>query len=397
MRGALLAAALLVLIGCSGAPGPGAQSSQSPDSSSSSPNASPKTSPSANPPPSGLGHASPVAVTCSSQIPAGSQLALVTLKNTGVVVRDITNISSPTTRCVIYGGAFHRFVDATHVSYIVSETNGQSALYVVDLRDSSDRLIRAWSNQGSLYWVYAWSPDGKTLSYLSSSADRVAWHLLSAAGDVELSQLGSIPGRGVDPNNDDAMVGFSADGKYVALELTYIGVPAQGAPFQVVRLSDHTVVYSRGDATMAAWAGSRATLYYRTIPAAGSADFSSVEAWDSANGAVPVSSGLTWIHPRASPDGQRIAFAETAGLGNHYSGYVRVSDGKAIRILSRSRTGAAFLNATLMWYAEEVLCSNVCGPGEPKLTGRTYIFDVVTGKESASIITALFDIWPHSV
>jgi hypothetical protein len=225
MRWTALAAVMLVLVGCSGSASPTGQS-QSPTppspTSSSSPNVSPRTSPSANPPPSGSGVPAPVAVSCTSQIPSGAKLALVVLaKGISLVVRDITDIAHPITRCMIYGGSFHRFVDATHVSYIVTSTDGQGALYVVDLRDSSDTLIRAWTNEGSLYWVYAWNPDGKALTYLSSNGDKVAWHVLSGGSDVTLSDLGSIPGRGVDPYNDDAMVGFSADGKYVALEQTF--------------------------------------------------------------------------------------------------------------------------------------------------------------------------------
>jgi hypothetical protein len=86
--------------------------------------------------------------------------------------------------------------------------------------------------------------------------------------------------------------------------------------------------------------------------------------------------------------------------GYHYPGYVQTADGQAIRVSTRPRTGAAFLTPTLMWYAEEAICSGanaVCGLGEPKLTGKTYIYDVVARTESVSIITAFFDSWPHSV
>jgi hypothetical protein len=379
MRRTALAAALLLLAACGGSPA-----------------ATPTTSTSGTAtvtPAATASPAPPVATVCTSQIPAGHQLALVVLaKGSPVVVRDITDIAHPITRCTIYGGTFHRFVDATHVSYIVSETSGQSALYVVDLQTSHDTLIRAWTNQGSLYWVYAWSPDGKTLTYLSSNGDKVAWHVLSAAGDVTLSDLGSIPGRGANPNSDDAMVGFSADGKYVALEQTFsnaASAPGQ-APFQVVRLSDHKLVYSRTDGTMATWAATGATLYYRTT--------SGVESWDATAGTrVVVPQGFRWIRPWPSADGKRIAYVDADSKGNHFPGYVQPSVGQAFRVSSRPRTGAVFLTPTLMWYAEEATCSGaVCGLGEPKLTGRTFIYEVVARTESASIITAFFDSWPHS-
>ena len=337
-------------------------------------------------------------MTCSSQIPGGHELALATLRNTaGVVVRDISDLAKPVTRCVIKGsGIYFRFVSATRVSYIVSGDNGEGALYAVDLPTQTTSLVRAWSNGGSLYWVYAWSPDGSSLSYLSSNGDHVAWHVLSAAGDLTLSDLGSIPGRGIAAASDNAMVGFSTDGRYVALEHTFnptSGV-AKAAPFQVVRLSDHKLVYSRTDGSMAVWASTGATLYFRTSLG--------VESWVPGNAtAVVVPQGFRWITPvlgaAASADGKRIAYVDADGKGNHFAGYVRLSDGQAFRVSPRPRTRAAFLNSTLMWYLEESVCVSQCGLGQPTVTGRAYIFDVVAGTESASIITTLFDSWPHSV
>lgn len=375
MRRTALAAALFLLAACSGSPTPTTSTSRT---GTVTPAAT------ASPVP-------PVATVCTSQIPAGHQLALVVLaKGSPVVVRDITDIAHPITRCTISGGTFLRFVDATHVSYIVSDSSGRSALYVVDLSNSSDRLVRAWSNQGSLYWVYAWSPDGNTLTYLSSNGDKVAWHVLSAAGDVTLSDLGSIPARDADPNNDDAMVGFSADGKYVAIEQTFSHTATEPG---IVRLSDHKLVYSRTDGTMATWASTGATLYYRTT--------SGVLSWDATVGSrILVPQSFRWIHPWPSADGLRIAYVDADSNGYHYPGYVQTADGQAIRVSTRPRTGAAFLTPTLMWYAEEAICSGanaVCGLGEPKLTGKTYIYDVVARTESVSIITAFFDSWPHSV
>jgi hypothetical protein len=396
MRGTVLAAALVVLAACGGSPGPTGQTTPSPSSSSNPPTPAAVTSPAfPSPTPGGPKPPSPATFTCASQIPAGNELALVTLRNTsGIVVRDISNISNPVTRCIFKGaGTYFRFVNATHVSYLVASDNGTGALYLVDLRARTTSLVRAWTNEGSLYWVYAWSPDGNTLSYLSSNGDKVAWHVLSAAGDVILSNLGSVPGRGVSPNYDDAMVGFSADGKYVALEqtLTYTGTSAPAgktAPFQVVRLSDRKVVYSRMNGTMATWAGTGARLYYRTT--------AGVELWDPTSGPqIVVPQGLAWIHPWPSADGNRIAYEDANGVGNHFAAYLRLADKQALRISPLPRFGAAFLNSTLVWYAEESVCKTQCGLGGPPLTGRTYIKDLVTGTESLSIITAVFDSWPH--
>jgi hypothetical protein len=242
--------------------------------------------------------------------------------------------------------------------------------------------------------VYAWSPDGKILSYLSSSATELAWHIRSAAGDVVLSRLGPVPGRGVDQNGDDAMVGFSADGRYVALEQTFASrgdTAHSGLPFQVVRLSDHKLVYARGNGTMATWAGAGARLYFRTL--------AGVQSWDPAKGVQDVVPGLSWIHPWPSADGLRIVYTVGDGTGNHSVGYIRLNDqpveAKVVSFLG-PRTGAVFFTSTMVWYAEESSCAtNPCGLGGPSLRGRADFNDLITQTERASIDTAVFDSWPH--
>lgn len=385
---------LLAICGCSsGATGQAPAHSPTPAGSGAFP----------SPSPGGPPAPSPLAVTCTSQIPAAHELALVTLRNTtGVIVRDISDISNPVTRCVIKGtgGSFH-FVDGTHISYTVNLNGADGGyqgggLFLVDLNTLTTSLVRSWSSEDSAFpWIYAWSPDGRTLAYLSSSSTEVVWHVRSAAGDLVLSRLGPMPARGVDPDNDDAMVGFSADGQFVALEQTFIdqgNTAGHGARFQVVRLSDHKLVYSRTDGTMATWAGAGAHLYFRIS--------AGVEAWDPTNGVQLVVAGLSWSHPWPSADGLRIAYTTGDGTGNHHVGYMRLADQPAAgnQLSFLPRAGAAFLNSTLVWYAEEAMCSTPgvqCGLGGTPLTGRTYIRDLVTGTESASIDTAVFDSWPH--
>ncbi len=389
MRRIAIAAALLALVACGGSPTASPTASTSPPAT-----ITPSSSPSfPSPTPSGPTPPAPATVKCSSPIAEGATLALVTLRNTkGVIVRDLSDVSKPVSRCVITGAGanFFRFVNVNHISYIVTSSDGAGALYLVALATQRTTLVRSWTNEGSLYWVYAWSPDGSMLTYLSSNGDKVAWHLLSAAGDVKLSDLGSIPGRGVDANNDDAMVGFSAEGKYVALENTFSNATGAAKPFQIVRLADNKLVYSRTNGTMATWGSNGATFYFRTTVG--------VEAWDAAGGTTRtvVPQGFRWIHPSTSADGNRIAYVDLDGKGNHFPGYVQLADGQAFRVSSRPRTHAAFLTSTLMWYAEETVACTQCDT-VPQLTGRTYIYDVVAKTESASIITALFDSWPHSV
>jgi hypothetical protein len=404
MKGTVLAAAVLLLAACGGSPRATGQAPSASPAVSSSPSAAqtiaattPTAGPTAIPTTSPVrpNTARPAGVSCSSSIPASHELILVTLRNTaGVAVRDISDLAHPVTRCVIRGGAYFRFAFDYKISYITIAANGDGALYLADLSNLTTSLVRTWSNGGFGFWVYAWSPDGNSLTYLSSvmtsSGDQVvAWHVRSGGRDVTLSQLGSIPGRGVDPSFDDAMVGYSGDGNYVAVEQTFS--TNVSTHLLVVRLADRKQVYSLANATMATWSGGSPNLYFRTS--------SGVWAWDPTSGTRLIVRGLHWIRPWASADGSRIAYTTVTSNGvNHVAWYLRLTvPARQVQLSRAPRFGAAFLSPTLVWYAGESTCSAtvICGLGVPPPTGRTYVFDLVTGAENASVDTAFFDSWPH--
>ena len=348
-----------------------------------------------SPTPGGPAGPPPVAVVCTSQIPSGHQLALVTLRGVqGIVVRDVTDIQHPVTRCGFSGGAYFRFISSTRVSYIVTSSGdlgASGALYLVDLGSSTTSLVRSWTEGGYASWVYGWSPDGQKLTYLSSDTAGVKWHLLSAAGDKTLASLGTVPGRGVNLDNDDAMVGFSADGQYVAVEETFTaqkGATTGSPPIQIVRLSDLKQVYMRSDGTMGAWAATGARFYFRTS--------AGVMVWDPTGKVQTVQASLQWIRPLASSDGSHITFSSLNAQGNHVVGIIDTTGGSIAQASSEPRVNPGFLTATLIWYAGEVLCTTTtpCGFGGPALTGKTYVFDIA-GVENGSVDTAFYDSWPH--
>jgi hypothetical protein len=339
-----------------------------------------------------------VSLTCSSTPAAGQRLALVTLRGTaGIVVRDITDLAHPVSRCIFGGGSYFRFYNATHVSYIVvasGDLGAAGALYLADLTTRTTSLVRAWSYGGYASWVYAWSPDGQNLSYLSSDQTSVKWHLLSAAGDRMLSDLGAVVARGVDPNGDDAMVGFSADGQFVAVEQTFTqgkGGASSAVPIQVSRVSDGGLAYSRTDGTMAAWAGTGAKLYFRTT--------AGVQSWAPTGGVSTASAGTMWIRPNASPDGSRMVFSVLNAQQNHVGQVLDLTTNAVHQLSANPRIAAAFLNASLVWYAGEAICTTAtpCGLGGPPLTGSTYIYDLGSDVETGSVDTGFFDAWPHVV
>jgi hypothetical protein len=388
----------MVLAAC-GSSSTATHATRSPAVSSSSPAAtggSPLGFPS--PTPGGPAAVPPATITCSSPTSPGEHLALVQLRaQAGIFVRDITDINHPLNRCKLSGGQNVKFVTATRLSYLAyasGDLGSTASLYVADLTSATTTLVLTLPSTGALSSVYAWSPDGSALSYLSSNANNsVAWHLLSAAGDRTLAGLGNIPSRGGTPD-DDAFIGFSADGKYVAIEQTLIGGGAgKTPPIQVNRVSDGGIAYSRNDGTMAAWAGSGARLYFRT--AAG------VQAWDPASGVLTVSAGVNWFHPHPSPDGSRMAFSVVNAQGNHIAETLDLTSASgAIQQLSpQPRVGAAFIDASLVWYAGESICTTAtpCGLGGPPLSGQTYIYDLGSGVEAGSLDTAFYDAWPHVV
>jgi dipeptidyl aminopeptidase/acylaminoacyl peptidase len=263
---------------------------------------------------------------------------------------------------------------------------------MVDLNSSTTSLVRAWSSGGYGSWVYAWSPDGQKLTYLSSDTTGVTWHLLSAAGDKTLASLGTTPPRGVSLDNDDVMVGFSADGQYVAMESTFTTPKGGGATapaIQIVRLSDLKQIYQRVDGTMATWGATGARFYFRTT--------GGVLVWDATGKVQTVNPGLQWIRPWPSADATHITFSSLNPQGNHVVGILDTGGGPVAQATSEPRANPGFLTSTLIWYAGEVLCTTTtpCGLGGPGLTGKTYLYDIA-GVETGSIDAAFYDSWPRN-
>src|SRR5712692_8066950 len=172
----LVIVVMLLAVACGNSP---TQSKSSP-SPTRSPVPSAPAIPFPSPTPGGPTPPPPMAVVCTSHIPAGHQLALVTIQGvSGIQVRDVTDIQHPVTRCAISGGTYLRFINSSRISYIVTSSGdlgASGALYLVDLNTSTTSLVRAWSSGGYASWVYAWSPDGQKLSYLSSDSSGVRWH-----------------------------------------------------------------------------------------------------------------------------------------------------------------------------------------------------------------------------
>jgi len=105
------------------------------------------------------------------------------------------------------------------------------------------------------------------------------------------------------------------------------------------------------------------------------------------------------FEPAWSPDGTQIVFTVRDSSG---WGHIRVVDTatKQVRELKSARTDAVFLTSRFIWYEGERACvaADVCGAQPPThpLNDKTYIYDLETGTETESVITQVYDVWPHA-
>jgi hypothetical protein len=341
----------------------------------------------------------PARAHCDAPVPSNRALALVSLESQDIVLADIGNPAVPKRLCSITGASMPRLIGATRVGYVAyasGQFGGPGALFSLDLDSGKSTSVDLWVASGYAAGTFAWDPAGKAVAYLVSTPvnyagvlGEVRLHLWSEGRDRIAATLPGVGGRGVSPDDDDMMLGYSPDGQYLALVNTFTaGGSGAQAPFQV-RRSDGSLVdafpsgqaaapghlvftagsaYPSGSRTMATWAGTGSRLYYRAPDG--------VHRWDAPSTTTLVLPGLKWIRPRPSPDGRWIAY------------------------MVRDSTSPAFLSRTTLWYAEERLCgpgdqSGCGGMGPPTvLTGKTYLYDFSARKETLSTISRVYDVWP---
>ena len=319
-------------------------------------------------------------VHCTTTVPAGDNLVIGTVTgDPTIVVRDIQDPANSKNLCQFDTGATSpQFVSATQVAY---ET-GSNQLIKVDLATGSTTLLAGSGGSGSRQ--FAASPDGQSITYLDGNA----WHLLTPSGDRVLTTLPAVPGRGVNPDEDDSFLSFSPDGLYIALVQTFhVGGTGATAPDQVRKATDGSLVYSTSGMTMGVWASVPSRLFFRD--SAGT-----VHRWDPSSGLSSMLP-LHWIQPRSSPDGRWIAytFRTSSGLGG--IGLYSVQANSVSNTTPPGRSQARFLSNDLVWYIGERACSTCLG-GQPTPTGVTFIYEIAGASEVVSRLSGVLDAWPHS-
>jgi hypothetical protein len=344
----------------------------------------------------GSGNTPIAAVSSPSTAPTGTavpspspapkiSLALVTLRGSNqLVVRDITDIAHPKTIGTLPAVSQPLLVDAGQMSYIDYD-HGQ----LVRMRfDGSSKTTVTTSSQFTGY--VDWSPDGSSVIYTTQTSDtEMALHQLQAGQDRVLGSIPAVPGVGCEsvagcPTDTwDVQLQYSRDGGYVSFVNSIIKPAFRlwSSDGKLLRSSD-----LKSEA-MPVWSGR--TLYFR--------DAKGVEMWR--DGVVTLFlPGVQWIRPKASPAEGRIVYQVRDS--QHWSHtYVVDTNTGHVRDLGKAHASPVFLTSRYIWYIGERACvpADGCGSliaGVP--SGKTYIYDLVTGTQSLSIIAYVHDVWPHA-
>ena len=261
----------------------------------------------------------------------------------------------------------------------------------------------------------AWSPDESSVAYLvytdapgmvSGSAHQL-WLKAGKAPARALTPLIPLFGRG-GSLDDQTIVRFSHDGKYLLMVDTYVagGPPAtpDQAIVQVHSVPDGSLVFVPPSAlsqpgnkffyyvTMAAWSHQTDRLYYR--------DRDGVQVWEPNMYSTQktIAAGLNWFLPSISPGDRFVAYVVTEGGSSLSQPHVEVRDlaTNAVRVIPGIRAAPFFVSDTLLLVAEYGPNPEQ-GPGPSYVpTGKGFFFDVRTNVETQTKeVISPIDYWPH--
>jgi len=302
-----------------------------------------------------------------------------------LVVRDITDINHPNTVSAFAAVSQPQFVNASEISYI--DYAGNSFIRVP--LGGSPKTVVATSDQFTGY--VDWSPDGSTAIYVVSNADgsAMALHQVSGGQDRVLSAIPPVPGVGCITVAScaidlwDVRLLYSPDGAYISFVNSIV------KPAFRLWSSDGKLLKSSDlkSESMSVWSGR--SFYFR--------DANGVQVWR--DGVVsPFLQGVQWVRPQASPAGGQIVYQVRDA--QHWSHtYVVDTNTRQVRDLGRAHAAPVFLTPRYIWYQGERACvqADGCGTqiaGVP--SGKTYVYDLVNGTESGSVITSVYDVWPRA-
>lgn len=315
-------------------------------------------------------------------MPAGDNLAIgMVVGDPTIVVRDIQDPANAKNVCSFNANVVSPlFVNQSTVAYSTPDHQ----ILTAPLAGGSATAWATYSGTTFGSGQFAFSPDGRSMTYLDGNA----WHLVTPSGNKVVSNLPSVTARGINSDQDDVFLNFSADGQYVALFQTFhVGGTGESAPDQIRRATDGGLVYATSGMTMAVWASVPSRLFFRD-------QSGGVHRWDPTAGPSSMTS-IQWIRPRSSPDGRWIAYTFRTGGGVGGIGFYSVQSNNVQNTTPPGRSGVVFLSNDLVWYAGEKQCTTNCGLQQVTPTGVTYIYSISSASEITSRLAAVYDSWPH--
>ena len=316
--------------------------------------------------------------------PTNRCLALVTLRGSdAVVVRDITDFNHPRTVGSLgtigfppYPSAPPQFISASELSYVDG-----NRLVRTPLSGSPKATVAEAPGMAG----FSWSPDGQTAAYLTQiSRSKSELHLHNAGQDRVVASIPGLPevfGCESQACADtwDFVFTYSPDGRFIswAQDVTDV-VRVWDADGKDVTPAVASLPF------MTVWSGTG--FYFR--------DSNGVELYR--DGVVSsFMTGVPWMFPDASPGGQQIVYEQRDAKGLAHV-FVVDTHTTNVRELAAGRADPVFLSSRLIWYRGERLCAPGTCLGPSTYTDKTYIYDLQTGTEYESIITGVYDVWPHA-
>jgi WD40 repeat protein len=262
------------------------------------------------------------------------------------------------------------FAGPARLSYYAYDESG-FALFVFDMRTGSSSTQVASPHLISSITDMAWSPDGTLLTYrLNVEPGLVEWHLVFRSIDKTLARFDHRSSGGA--GSYLVLVGFSADGQYVA-ENDNLGTPAVWR-IRILRVADGSTAKELAGGSEAVWGATGSRLYFQSD--------AGVQVWNAAtNQLSSVLPSYHWTRPQASADGKRIAFNITS---RNRIGVLDLATGKVLEPISSARSDPRFLTSDLIWLRTQS-------------SDTKYIFDLATGQEFPSIDYMFFDAFPQTL
>ena len=298
------------------------------------------------------------------------------------MVRDVTDINHPYTVSLLGNQVDYatQFVNGAELSAVVDGTG----LVRMPLSGSPKTVVAPCGTR-----LFAWSPDGTAAAYVQSGQDDPqleGLHVVSGGRDSVVNTIRNPIQGGVGCENRSSCSSFafqvlySPDGAYISLGQT----PGTGLHVWTSSGKLATITTTAG-ATKPVWSGQ--TLYWR--------DNEGVELWRNGVESL-VLPGVSWNSVHASPAGGLIVYETRDASGTGHIQVLDTATGTA-REVAQSRGDPAFLSSRYIWYAGERPCASVSEMCLDPTTasGITYIYDLQTGTEAQSIITRVYDVWPH--